>query len=268
MSSTPQSILPCDLCGYLGDLTKTTKVICGCSHGSLGCEKCKSIDGQRNSPAPACCLNCYRQATRYFRDDSSQNLRCQHVKIQICCHCRTRIKYFSSSQVYAGILQKIRRAWETLRRNHGLVRRSRFFAMMAENWGMFSQFYFQNFCDHMMVNPWTKLKKQAFFQLWLLSQMNNPFGPRIVMSIRSNLWESYPHSPLHISSQFSWRFCRFAWVRKLISRFAMLFETRCDALQLYRQSYLHRCRCTKHQMMLFIIRYMISQHAEILALLN
>jgi hypothetical protein len=148
----------------------------------------------------------------------------------------------------------------------GLIRRSRFFAMMAENWGMFYQFYYQNFRIEMMVNPWTEAKKQAFFQLWLLSQMNTPFGPRIFMSIRSNLWESYPHSPLYISSQFSWRFRRFPWVRKLICRFAMLFESRCDSSHLFRQSYLHRCRCTKHRFMLYIIRYLMSQHAEIFSL--
>jgi hypothetical protein len=118
----------------------------------------------------------------------------------------------------------------------------------------------------MMVNPWTEAKKQAFFQIWLLSQMNTPVRPRIVMSIRSNLWESYPHSPLYISREFNWRFLRFPWVRKLISRFAMLFETRCDAVQLFRQSYLQRCMCTKHRFMLYIIRYLMSQHAEIFAL--
>jgi hypothetical protein len=150
--------------------------------------------------------------------------------------------------------------------NKGLVRRSRFFSMMAQNWEMFSQFYFQNFCNHMMVNPWTEAKKQAFFQIWLLSQMNTPVGPRIVMSIRSNLWESYPHSPLYISREFNWRFLRFPWVRKLISKISMSSPTQYDARKLFRQSYLYSCSSTRQMMMSFIIRYLIAQHAEIFAL--
>jgi hypothetical protein len=261
----PPTQIHCDLCSKFLDLDKTSLVRCGCPNGSLACHTCKSIAGQNNSPVSGCCGNCYRKATRYSMGKPKPS-SCPHVHTQICCNCRQTIKCFSSSIVEANCLQNIRIAWETLKMKKRLVRCSSFFAMMAENWGMFSQFYCQNFRINLMMNLWTQPKKIAFFQLWLLSQMNNPFGPRPAMSICSNLWGSYPHSPLYIYSQFSWRFRRFPWVRKLISRFAMLFETRCDAVQLFRQSYLQRCMCTKHRIMLYIIRYLMSQHAEIFEL--
>ena len=78
MSSTPPPKLPCDLCGKPVDLTNTTKVTCGCPHGSLGCHNCRSVDGQDNSPISGCCYNCYRTATRFSRN-IPDNLRFLHV---------------------------------------------------------------------------------------------------------------------------------------------------------------------------------------------
>lgn len=257
----------CDLCDSLLALQNTFFVSCGCPNGSLVCHRCKSIAGQGYCQISGCCINCYRRATRYSIDNKYVPPPCMHVQTQKCCHCHQKIRMFSSSIVEAQSLQIIRFAWERLKCNRSLVRRSCFFAMMAENWGMFSQFFCQNFCITMRENPWTQPKKLAFFQLWLLSQMNNPVGPRIDMSILSNLWESYPRSPLFISSQFSWRFRRFPWVRKLISKLAVSWDSRCDASQLFRQSYLYRYRCIKHRMMIFIIRYLMSQHAEIFSVL-
>lgn len=264
--SSGQKEIPCDLCGSHVPLSKTSEVICGCPRGSLGCHRCRSIAGQKNSPKPGCCMYCYKNELRHSIAPLPDDLRCVHVESQRCRHCHQTIKWFSSSQVEAVILQNIRLVWERLIANKGLIRRNRMVAMMAQNWGMFSQFYCRNYCDHLMVNPWTKAKKQAFLQLWLLSEMNFPVVPCQIMKITSNLWESYPRSPLYISREFNWRFRQFYWVRKLILRFTTHFDSRCDALQLFRQSYLQRCGCTKHRIMLFIIRYLMSQHAEIFAL--
>lgn len=265
MSSKPPLQISCDSCGRPVDLLNTFKTRCGCPQGSLGCNNCKSIAGQHNSPNPHCCMHCYNRARRLSIGLHLNDLRCPHVSDQKCCHCQKTIS-FPFSLTESKSLQEIRRAWERLRSNQSLVHHSFFFAMMAQNWGMFSNFHCQIYCNHMMVNFWTEAKKQAFFQLWLLSQLNYPVGPQIIINIHSNPWQSYPRYPLYISREFNWRFRLFPWVRKLISRFAMLFESRCEPNQLFRQSYLHRCGCTKHRMMLFIIRYLMSQHAEIFAL--
>ncbi len=94
---------------------------------------------------------------------------------------------------------------------------SEFETLLSKDWSIFSWFYYRNYCVTMNVNPWTQPKNQAFFQLWLLSQLDYPVGPYRMMQIRSNLWESYPYSPLNISSHFCWRFRRFRnlWIGNL-----------------------------------------------------
>jgi hypothetical protein len=155
--------------------------------------------------------------------------------------------------------------WFYLQENKNLFCRNVVLAKIAKDWRMFSQFYYGNFCIMMNVNPWTQPRKQAFFQLWLISQMNCPVGPRM-MSIRSNLWESYPYSPLHISSQFSWKFCLFPWVRKLICKIDVSCPKPCDANRLFKQSYLYRCSYTRQRMMSLIINYLMAKNEQIFRL--
>jgi hypothetical protein len=157
-------------------------------------------------------------------------------------------------------------AWFSLRNNQLLIRRNIRFARMAQDWNMFSRFYFRNFLITMMMNPWTQPKKKVFFQIFLLTQMDYPVGPLTLIQIRSNLWESYPHTPLHISAEFAWNFFQFRWVRKLISKITESSHTSSEVKRLFRQSYLHSCSSTRQMMMTFIIRYLIAQHAEIFAL--
>lgn len=263
MSSTPPPQIPCDVCCEPTRIKNAYEMTCGCPCGAIVCHRCRSIFGNiSKSVMWNHCKICSERFPNAFPD--SRKFYCIHSVSQTCRHCG--ILQFMSSSLQCSLIA-MRLAWEKLRANNGLVSRNTIFAMMAQNWGMFSHFCSQSFCIHLMENPWTEAKKRAFFQLWLLSQMNYPIGPCRMIQIHTHLWQTYPHSPLHISSQFSWRFRRFPWVRKLISRFAMLFESsRCDALQLFRHSYLHRCRCTKHRFMLYIIRYLMSQHAEIFEL--
>ena len=122
------------------------------------------------------------------------------------------------------------------------------------------------FCITNEFTLWTQEKKQAFFQLWFLSQMNYPVGPCRLIQIHSNLWESYPHSSLYISREFSWGFRSFPWVRKLICKIAVSSPTQYDAMKLFRQSYLYRYAYIEKIMMSFIIRYLMAQNAEIFAL--
>jgi hypothetical protein len=153
-----------------------------------------------------------------------------------------------------------------LQENKKLFCRNVALAKIAEDWRMFSKFYYRGFCIKNDFTLWTQQKKQDFFQLWLLLQMNYPIGPRMMMSIRSNLWENYPQFQLYISREFSWRFCQFPWVRKLICRIAIFCDSKCEPNQLFRQSYLQRCRCAKHRMMSLIINYLMAKNAQIFRL--
>jgi hypothetical protein len=241
----------CFICKSPFDASHIYYMNCKCPFGSPVCVKCKSMAGQRTYVGSNVCGHCSKKFI----------VNCRHAQPLKCLICsESGIIDYPLTDFHSMV-----QTWFSLRKNQSLVRRNEVVAM-AKDWNMFSHFYYRNYCIFMMVNPWTKPKKQAFFQLWLLSQMNYPVVPCQMMKIHSNLWESYPHSPLNISREFNWRFRRFSWVRKLISRFTMLFESSYDAVQLFRQSYLQRYRCTKHRMMNNIIRYLMSQHAEIFAL--
>ena len=230
------------------------KMSCSCHFGSPVCIICKSMDGQRTYPGSRVCNYCSQKGKKY----------CIHARPLQCLICSNTGSIHNPSTDFHSMVQ----AWFSLRKNQSLVRRNEMFAMMAKDWSMFSRFYYRNYCVSMMVNPWTQPKKQAFFQLWFLSQMNYPVGPCRMMIIHSNLWESYPRSPLYISSPFCWRFRRFSWVRKLISKIAVSIHTPCNVRRLFRQSCLHRYSYSSlmERIMQFIIQYLMAQHAEIFGL--
>ena len=225
---------------------------CGCPHGSPVCLRCKSISGQRQYVDSSVCNHCSRKGKEI----------CAHAQPLLCCMCSTSGHICNPSINFCQMVQ----SWASLRNNKSLVRRNALFARMVKDWRMFSRFYYQNFCLTMHFNPWTQEKKQAFFQLWSLSQMNYPVGPCRMIQNHSNLWESYPHSSLYISREFSWRFRLFPWVRKLICKISMSSPIQHDAMKLFRQSYLHRCSSARQMMVSFIIRYLMAQNAEIFAL--
>jgi hypothetical protein len=247
-------VVICFICRSSIDASDMHNMNCSCPFGSPVCSTCRSIGGQRLYPGSTVCDHCSKKGKE----------KCEHARPLQCLICsKTGRIHYPSVDFHRMVL-----AWFSLRKNQSLFRRNEIFAMMARDWNMFSRFYYQNYCLTMMVNPWTQPKKQAFFQLWLLSQMNYPVGPRRMMQICSNLWESYPFSRLHISSHFCWRFRRFPWVRKLISKIAVSIDTSCDVRGLFRQSFLHSCSSSTlmQRMMLFIIQYLMAQHAEIFEL--
>jgi len=227
-------------------------MLCDCPHGALVCSGCNSMSGQRTYIGSKVCRNCSKK-----NKDS-----CNHAQPLLCRICRVSGHIVHGSIHFSRMVQN----WFYFQKNKKLFCRNLALAKIVKDWRMFSNFYYRCFCITHEFTLWTQEKKTSFFQLWFLSQMNYPVGPCMMMRICSNLWESYPHSPLYISREFSWGFRLFPWVRKLISKIAVSSHTSCDVKRLFRQSYLHSCSSTRQMMMSFIIRYLIAQHAEIFAL--
>lgn len=252
--------IPCFVCKSPLDLSSIHNMRCSCPFGSPVCETCRSMDGQRLYPGSKVCNHCQRR--RYSS--------CRHAQPLLCCMCSVSGHIHDSTTEFLQMVQ----TWFSLRNNQSLVRKYIRFAKMVEDWNMFSLFYSRNFINNMIrnpwippkLNPWTQEKKRGFFQIFLITQMDYPVGPCRVIQIRSNLWESYPHSPLYIPADFGWKFFQIPWVRKLISKITESSPTQYDARKLFRQSYLYSCSSTRQMMMSFIIRYLIAQHAEIFAL--
>lgn len=134
--------------------------------------------------------------------------------------------------------------WTTLLQNQHLRRKNAFFAMMAEDWRMFSSFYYQNYSAMVADNLWTSQKKKAFFELWLRSQMRFLPYPQRMIQLCCNLWDTYPRYPLFISRRFSWRFLQLPWSRLLVCKMSAV------------PSYMWL-------IMRIIVRYLTAQHAEI-----
>ena len=243
----------CFICNTPCTIKKSLHImICACPHGALVCSGCKSISGQRTYIGSKVCRHCSNK-----NKDS-----CNHAQPLLCRICRVSGYIVHGSIHFSRMVQN----WFYLQENKKLFCRNVALAKIAEDWRMFSQFYYRCFCINMNFTLWTQQKKQDFFQLWLLSQMNYPIGPRMMMSIRSNLWESYPHFQLYISREFSWRFCQFPWVRKLICNIAVSCPKPCDGKRLFMQSYLHRCSYTRQRMMSLIINYLMAKNAQIFRL--
>jgi len=199
---------------------------CNCPHGAPVCSRCKNMSGQRTYVGSTVCNHCFN-----FKNKRS----CYHAKPLKCRVCSTSGYIGNPRLEFLNMVQ----SWHFLQENHRLRRKNAFFAMMAEDWRMFSRFYYQNFCVMMMVNPWTAEKKLSFFQLWLRSQRRFMPYPQRIIHIRCNLWESYPRSPLFISRNFSWRFLQLSWSRLLV------------------------CKMSMPNYKWIIMRYLIAQHAEI-----
>ena len=252
--------IPCFICRRKLDSSSMHNMRCRCPFGSPVCGSCKSKDGQRTYPGSKVCNQCERKGL----------LQCLHAQPLLCSMCSESGHIHYPTTDFCQMVQ----AWFSLRKNQSLVRRNIRFARLVEDWIMFSRFYSRNFLNTMMMNPWTQPKmilwtqpkKIGFFQIFLMTQMNYPVGPLRMIQIHLNLWESYPHTPLHIPADFGWKFFQISWVRKLICKIAVSSHTPCDVKRLFRQSYLHSCSSTRQMMMSFIIRYLMAQHAEIFAL--
>jgi len=243
----------CFICNTPCTIKKSLHImICACPHGALVCSGCKSISGQRTYIGSKVCRHCSNK-----NKDS-----CNHAEPLLCRICRVSGYIVHGSIHFSRMVQN----WFYLQENKKLFCRNVYLAKIAEDWRMFSKFYYRGFCIKNDFTLWSQQKKQDFFQLWLLSQMNYPIGPRMMMSIRSNLWESYPHFQLYISREFSWRFCQFPWVRKLICNIAVSCPKPCDGKRLFMQSYLHRCIYTRQRMMSLIINYLMAKNAQIFRL--
>ena len=243
----------CFICNTPCTIKKSLHImICACPHGALVCSGCKSISGQRTYIGSKVCRHCSNK-----NKDS-----CNHAQPLLCRICRVSGYIVHGSIHFSSMVQN----WFYLQENKKLFCRNVALAKIAEDWRMFSQFYYRCFCINMNFTLWTQQKKQDFFQLWLLSQMNYPLGPCRMIQIRSELWESYPHSQLYISREFSWRFCQFPWVRKLICNIAVSCPKPCDGKRLFMQSYLHRCSYTRQRMMSLIINYLMAKNAQIFRL--
>jgi len=204
---------------------------CDCPHGAPACDRCKSMAGQRSFVGAMVCRHC---------SNSKGDSICEHAKPLKCRVCSKSGLIRNPRLYFCDSLQ----AWRSLQENQYLRRRSAFFAMMAEDWRMFSSFYYQNFLLMKMVNPWTAEKKKAFFELWLKSQRRFLLYPQRMIRFSCNLWESYPHSPLFISRRFSWRFLQLPWSRLLVCKMSALPNS-------------------KWKIMNVIIQYLMAQHAEI-----
>lgn len=207
---------------------------CNCPHGAPVCSKCKSISGQRIYVGSTVCNHCLT-----FKKKKS----CDHAHPLQCQVCLTSGNIGNPRLEFLHMV----RSWRSLQENHRLRRKNAFFAMMAEDWGMFSEFYFRNFCVMMTINPWTAEKKKAFFELWLQSQRRFLLYPQRMIRFSCNLWESYPHFPLFISRRFSWRFLQLPWSRLLVCKMSNV------------PNY-------KWKIMRLIIQYLMAQHAEICGL--
>jgi hypothetical protein len=221
----------CFICNSPMNCGDLHTLYCDCPHGSPVCRSCKNFDGQRP----------YVGATVFNYCSKSKGVSiCKHSQPLKCSECSKSGRILSKSLYFEKSVQ----AWRCLQENQHLRRRSAFFAMMAEDWRMFSSFYYQNFCGMMATDPWTAEKKKAFFELWLGSQMRILPCPQGMIQLRYNLWDSYPRYPLFISRRFSWRFLQLHWSRLLVCKMS--------AAPNY-----------KWLIMRIIVRYLTAQHAEI-----
>lgn len=203
---------------------------CDCPLGAPACVTCKSMSGQRIYVGATVCSNCSRYKSV-----------CRHANPLNCCVCLKSGNIRNPRKDLCDSLQALR----TLKRNQHLRRRSEFFAMMAEDWGMFSSFYYQNYSGMVPNNLWTSQKKKAFFELWLRSQMRFLPYPQRMIQLCCNLWDTYPRYPLFISRRFSWRFLQLPWSRLLVCKMSAAVP-----------SY-------KWLIMRIIVQYLMAQHAEI-----